>query len=107
MSEEEAPRIPGWTPVVFLIAFTAVLLLSRLLNIYETALVGTEATLRNATVNVTSNDTLGNYMPDLGYQGIAHNVWLAVLSVLAAGFVISAAYVLARAFRGRWEGGGE
>jgi hypothetical protein len=104
---EEAPRIPGWTPIAFLIAFTAVLLLSRLLNIYETALTGVDTTLRNVTVNATSNDTLGNYMPNLGYQGIAHNVWLAVLSVLAAGFVISAAYVLARAFRGKWEGGEE
>ena len=104
---EEAPRIPGWTPIAFLIAFTAVLLLSRLLNMYETTLVSTETALRNVTVNDTSNDTLGNYMPDLGYQGIAHNVWLAILSVLAAGFVITAAYVLARAFRGRWEGGEE
>jgi hypothetical protein len=102
---EEEPRIPGWTPVAFLIAFTAVLLLSRLLNIYETSITGVDSTLKGVVVNSTSNDTLGNYMPDYGYQGIVHNVWLAVLSVLAAGFVISAAYVLARAFRGRWEGG--
>ena len=104
---EEAPRIPGWTPIAFLIAFIAVLLLSRLLNIYETALTGVDAAVRSVTVNSTNNDTLGNYMPDYGYQGMAHNAWLAVLSVLAAGFVITAAYVLARAFRGRWEGGEE
>jgi len=75
--------IPGWTVIVLTGILVALLIGGRILDIMDTTVTGVESKIRNVTVDVENNNTLGAFMPDYGYKTLARGVWATITSILA------------------------
>ena len=94
-------RIPGWTPILFLVLFIVLLVAGRLLDLLDTTTAGVENQMSNVTVD---DVPFINYTIDYEYRSYARAVWGVIVSVFGSMFVISAVAVMVNAFRSPgWE----
>ena len=98
---ELSERVPGWTVVALAALLFTLLVAGRLLDLLETMATGVEQGVRS--VNVTGNQTLGDYMPDYGYRELARWVWSVIVTALSAVIVLFAVVKVATAIVRRGE----